>query len=498
MKGIVIVPHHAPEVSPADLRRVEALAAELREELPELQRDAQFAPHRPSALVDGRSLVLDDLGEIRWGQEDHDLSHYQDRARMRAADGDLVVTHAPPPAGYETYCRDWLGLGSVEWLHPRSESPHLSLACWRDDGVRKILTHTLRAGRLQYLHPHMGTFSTWELATLLHGDAGRPLHVVGPLPEISLWVNNKAGFARTVERLFGDEALPPTETAGNLAWLSEHVRDMSEKADRIVLKLPNSAGGGGNLVLETEPFRGASLHAVREKLQEELWDFPEHGETCLLVSAWESPVLAAPSAQLWIPPPEQGPPLVEGLFEQVITGGTVFAGCRPARLPAALERLMVDRTWLLGLLYQQLGYVGRCSFDALLVGAGPDRCRLELIECNGRWGGTSLPMNLVNRLFGDWTRQPYATREWVMPGLDRLAFADLLEWFEPELYDVRTGKGTLIFFNPTSLQGASRIGVIVLGESHEQVARRIGREFLAQLRECLARCGAPTATSKER
>ena len=72
---------------------------------------------------------------------------------------------------------------------------------------------------------------------------------------------------------------------------------------------------------------------------------------------------------------------------------------------------MVTRSWLLAVLFQRLGYVGRCSFDLLVVGESLATARAEFLECNGRWGGTSGPMMLMNRLFGDWATRPYATME---------------------------------------------------------------------------------------
>jgi len=54
----------------------------------------------------------------------------------------------------------------------------------------------------------------------------------------------------------------------------------------------------------------------------------------------------------------------------------------------------------LAVLLQELGYFGRCSFDAVISGPDLDNAELHWIECNGRWGGVSLPMTLANRLSG--------------------------------------------------------------------------------------------------
>lgn len=126
---------------------------------------------------------------------------------------------------------------------------------------------------------------------------------------------------------------------------------------------------------------------------------------------------------------------------------------------------------MLASLFQRLGYVGRCSFDMILVGDGVHNCRLEMIECNGRWGGTSLPMTLMNRIFGDWSRQPYAVRiAHDIPDLNRVTFAALMNGFGEAVFDQRTGTGNLIFIDPGRMTSRSGIEALVLGETWEKAA----------------------------
>jgi hypothetical protein len=95
---------------------------------------------------------------------------------------------------------------------------------------------------------------------------------------------------------------------------------------------------------------------------------------------------------------------------------------------------------------------------------------------------SALPMTLMNRLFGDWTTRPYAVREWRASGLSGVTCVDLLAHFEDDLYDCRSGRGRLIFFNPGYLAAASRANVIALGET-QQEAERLIQTVPARLRE---------------
>jgi len=169
---------------------------------------------------------------------------------------------------------------------------------------------------------------------------------------------------------------------------------------------------------------------------------------------------------------------VEGVFQQVVAGAEgAFVGSCPASLPDPVNEDVARRSMMLGLLFQHLGYVGRCSFDLLLVGPDFDHSRLEFVECNGRWGGTSVPMMLMNRLFGDWTRQPFATRVCEVRGLETFTFLELLRQFQDDLFDIRTETGWLLFFTPGRMQAQSGIGVVALAPTWAQATERLEVEL---------------------
>lgn len=385
MNSLPIIPHLEAHPPAASVRTVELLVKALRGERPELVLPVQFGDLAVRRLEDGPTLHLDDLSEITWLDRGRDVRFYQDRARLRAGNSDLIATCADPVPGAEEYCHLYLGLGP------------------------------------QYV--------------------------------------------------------PRTESASNLAYLAKRVDDLSNQFDVIGLKLPCCGGGDGNLVLNAAQFRGQPLHAIREMLKERLDTIAWNGCSPLLIDGWETEVVCAPSAQLWVPPDADSPPLVEGIFVQTVEGlqGSYVGNVR-ADFPARVTQEIADQSWLLARLFQKLGYVGRCSFDMILVGRSLADCRVEFIECNGRWGGTSLPMTLMNRLFGDWARQPYAVQvAHNIPGLDQIDFARLLEFFTDDLYDARTGDGSLIFVNPGRLKYQAGITCLTLGASWDEAARRAQR-----------------------
>jgi len=87
----------------------------------------------------------------------------------------------------------------------------------------------------------------------------------------------------------------------------------------------------------------------------------------------------------------------------------------------------------------------------------------------------------MNRLFGDWTTQPFSTREYAAHGLHRLTFTDVLDHFTEDLYDVRRRTGWLVFYNPDGMGLRSSIHALALGETWEEAERKLRQEFPVRL-----------------
>lgn len=497
MSQIPIVEHHRARPTPAQVAKAERLARKLSSDQPTLAVPDRFRPLVPATLADAPTLHLDDLSAIPLLDRYYDISFVQDRARLRAGDGDFVASCADRVADFEPYCRGRLGLGSVNWLRPRGRGRKLRVAdaCWSDSRIRRTVLDAIRTDRLLYVHPHIGSFLVWAVASLFAEASGTPIKVIAPPPGLTGATNHKLWFADVVRKLFGRTAIPRTERASDFATLAVAAQRLAVDSERIVVKIPDSAGGAGNRVVRASELRGLELGQVRRRLKRIMEELGWWKGEPVLVSAWESHVLSSPSAQLWIPPPDDGEPVVEGIYEQLLEGRHgQFVGSRPAHLPAPLAQEVTDRSWLLGRLFQRLGYVGRCSFDMLLIGRSIDSCRIAFVECNGRWGGTSGPMTLMNRLFSRWSAQPYAYKACFVEGVPRFAYADVLEFFDDELYDARTGQGRFIFFNPGGMKTSHGLDVVALGEDWSHASEVVERELKVRLQGMVGGAGEVRAT----
>jgi hypothetical protein len=482
--------------------RARRLAREYLRQFPEIGLSGGFRHLRARTPGSLPTLHLDDSSAIVGMMESRESIFFQERARLRAASDDVVASCMPPCDAFERYCDQQLALGSPRRIHVRPPGSRYRLAagCWTDREARRELVAMARAGEICRIHPYMGNFHVWALAQLLSEAADSPLEVQAPPPGLVRKVNDKTWFTELVRRVLGEAFVPESYQVCNFSSLAWVINQYLADAPHIVIKLPDSAGGKGNLLLDPSRFRGESVGAIRAMLREELLPLQWAGECRLLVSIWEEKVICSPSVQLWLPPAGTGDPVIEGLFNQEVDSGRgEFMGSVPADFPVAAEEEAIHSSAVLGRLFQLLGYVGRCSFDLLLVGDSLSGSRLKIIECNGRWGGTSGPMSLMNRWFGDWALRPYASHHFKIPGLERLAFVDLLEAFQGELLDVKKRTGWLAFLDAAGLPH-SRINVLALGEDLEEARYRISDWLPPRLDRLTGKTGpgpsAPKAPEK--
>ena len=487
-----VVQRFEPKATRRQLGRAEAIADAIAGENPALRSTpAEFQDLvLAQPIEESPTLQLADFSEVPViGRRDNSII-LQQRARLRAGDGDWVALSRKIEAGFSDYCEYDLGLGRVNWIYPAiSPSNPLQLAfeCWQDRRVRHDLVQAIRHGGLRYIHPHVSTLQVWELAYLLTEATRMPLHVIGPTPAVAQWANNKIEFTQAVERMFGKSAAPRTEVAYNFATLSQWVHELSQSCERIGIKFPYGTGGNGNFLIHAADVREMPLLQLRSFLKNLLssHSWPKHGR--LLIDVWETNVIGSPSVQTWIPPMGLGDPVIEGVFEQRTTGQQgAFVGSVPAELPPMLEQQIVDQSFQLTWLFQRLGYVGRCSFDLILVGEEIDGCRVEFIESNARWGGTSIPMSLMNRLGIPEQGKTYCVRRVGFPGLDQIEFAALIREFGSALWTVDRREGNYILFNPARLAAQSAIEFISIGRDSNEVNERFENDLIPRLTRIIA------------
>ncbi len=413
-------------------------------------------------------LHFDDFSEIPFLVDITGVEEYQHRARLRAAPGDLFAAVTPPTSGYEDYCRQQLGLGEVEFLLAEPVDGLMTVARACEEGAvwRRLVERTREAGGL-VIHPFMGIEAAWKLGRRLAAETGVEVPVLAPPPPVTWIANDKALFGEVVELTLGGGWLVETHRAADVVSLAGHLLRLAEHHRRVALKRLRCASAMGNAVFEAPELKAAGAAGVetmvRDFLERTEWD---GGEEVLAV-AWEETDIS-PSTQMWIPPDGAGLPRLDGIYEQILKGEhKVFIGSRPSGLSAAVNDKLAAASLEVAVALQALGYVGRCSFDFVVVGDPESDCHLRFTECNGRWGGTSSPMALLDRLLGP-PRPPYRAQDVVHSRLVGASFADLVEQVGEEVFDAGTGRGRFIFYNTGPLAGFGKMDVIAIGRSREE------------------------------
>lgn len=470
-----------------DLRgSIRQMAGNLLQRMPGLNVTHPFGQQVMPGLTAKPNLIIEDHSHIRLFEHTGDEA-YSYRAMLLAGDADQVIIGVRRSSGFENYCSDYLGLGSPEVLTPAASTHMESLTqrCLKDDAVINVIAGKARQHNGLNVIPYMGTGAVWKLAGEIAERAGVPIRIASPPPGLTRRTNDKLWFARRIEELFGEQALAPAEGAFNLALLAHYIRDMAKQNERVAVKLTDSASSAGNIVLRSSSLSNVSLAAIRHRLNHLLRLAGWRGSYPLMVTAWESPIITSPSVHVWIPTPDEGDPKVEGIFDQSVIGPqSEFNGAAPTALDTAWQYRLAGEAFQISCLFQDLGYVGRCSFDAILVGSSLAGASLHWVECNGRWGGVSIPVTLVNRIFGDWRQRSFVIIEESHLKGSPQKFDSVLEVLSGELFRRNTSPVGAVILSPGRIETGSGYECLVFGvdpADARQRAQRVAGKLVASI-----------------
>jgi hypothetical protein len=208
------------------------------------------------------------------------------------------------------------------------------------------------------------------------------------------------------------------------------------------------------------------------------WD----GAGAVLVGAWEQLVIDSPSVQLWVPHPDHGAPVVEGLFSQRLDGGgSAFVGARPSELPASWQARLADEASRLMVLLQHLGYFGRCSLDAIIAGPDLDGACLHWVDCNARWGGVSTALTVANRLVGGHPYSMVVVQDHALPVPPR-PFGMALEAVHDQLHRPGGPPSGVVLLTPSWTRTGVGIDLLAIGADAQTVGA-IAHRAVDQLRQ---------------
>jgi hypothetical protein len=449
--------------------------ATLRRRYGELAADQlQFADRVPRETLEPAAACIhvDDFSGIAMPPNDP-LAHacFGSRAFARARTRDLVVGRCGDVGGYLDYFEHKLGLGRPRYLAiPEGTAANLFQAIIDDAQVLHAIGAWARErGGSVLLHPYMGHARAWQLAAALDEVCGVTVGVLAPPPALTALVNDRLWFHELVRLVFGPELALVSHAAASVQGIIDRMRMLADSSATIAVHLSNSATGAGLVRFPAEATRQAEL--LQRHLEDWIATVGWHSTSpAISIERWEPDVLASPSVQLWIPSPNEGPPILDGIFDQRFDprDSAVFVGSTPSRMPKPILASIAAKSVTLCQVLQQLGYVGRCSFDTIVCGRSLDGASVRFVECNGRWGGTSTPMALVNRVIGDHRARAWSARTLAV----RVHFSELVDALADVLYEHSSRRGWVILNNVACLEAVGFLDAITLGDSQAEADDR--------------------------
>lgn len=478
--SLPVVSRHELAASARLHQRTSLIADRLLRDEPALSGSDYFGSRVSCGVGTEPALLIGDQRELSL-YSDAAIASLQYRIASLAQTGDIVAV-AERDEEYENYLRTYLGLEGVTFIETGNHLMPVSVRCREDPVVFSKLKSALSDHGAMSIIPYLCTGNIWRLAHKLSTDTGACVQVCGPPPRLSKRANDKIWFSSRTRELLGDEALPPTYSAYGPAAAAGHIARLAKMAAKVVIKVPDSAGSMGNVVLESSQVSDLTLSDLRAYLLELLYRTGWEGRYPVLAGVWDDNVYASPSLQMWIPSSNQGSPVVEGIFEQRVQGSKgKFVGAVRSHLAPEIEHRLVNEALQFAFLFQKLGYFGRCSLDCVIAHSTETGEQVHWIECNGRWGGVSLPMTLVNCLGGAYLNGGLVIVQQASQASRMLTTQKTIEVISELLHERGGAKRGLILLAPIAKEKNAAINLAAIAPSQEEAQDLVNRA-LSRLR----------------
>ncbi len=470
--------NEAGAVSAATWRdKVEELATRLLEADEALSDPRWRGPMVSPGLGHGPRLVFEDHSEIPMSPTDTQALEYRMSWLARSSDVVGLAEERVPP--FEHHLARHYALGQPRYVRPRHDT-HRSMAprFVDDSDALNTLLGLAGSGELSVV-PYIATRSVWLLAERLAALSGQAVRVAGPPPDVVDRANNKLWFAQRVRELIGRHALPVTRVASDDRELVSQLAALATVGERIVVKVPAGSGGRGIVTCDVDeiaPGRAAAAALrMRSRLEAGGWE----GDFPLVIGLWDAPVVASPSVQVWVPPVDEGLPIIEAIFDQTVDGAK-FVGAAESTLPVHVRSRLSSESMGLALLLQRLGYFGRCGFDAVLVGETVDRAQVHWLECNGRWGSVSTALSALRRLVGVRPDRACAVVQSEEPLSGRRSFEEVLALLDADSLHRRRDLTGAVILAPRRVMTGTGVNLAVV-ERSGVMAAQMASQILGRL-----------------
>lgn len=462
---------------PADTDLVHRLAADE----PALLSSLDFGPWVSQGRGIGPSLLIGDQSEISLMRKAR-VSYLDYRMAHLAKPGDVVLVRNKDPK-FEDYLTLFRAFKNVTFLSADAadDAPVTKQAYTTPTLLQPLVALAGAAGGLT-ITSYLTTQNTWRLAQVISEAARCMVHVNGPSPRISRRANDKLWFTWLAPQVIGTNAVPPTMSAYGPDAAAALVARYAKTAEQVIVKVPDSAGSNGNIRFKSTFLKGKTALQISAILQDQLHATGWHDTYPILVGVWDSDVTCTPSVQLSVPHAIDGPPICHGVFEQQVFGKAgAFVGALKSNLPEKVQRKLIVQSTAIASILQNLGYYGRCSFDAVICNRPDDKNTIHWIECNGRWSGVSIPWTILQSIAPQSVKTGALILQTPLPGV-LISTSQAIKTLRTRLYHHAMSTGGVILLSPPQYSNGSIANLLVFGDAQSIVAS-ISDTAIRRLRE---------------
>jgi hypothetical protein len=455
-----------------------ALTERLLADEPGFASSCDLGPHVAQGAGSGPQVLIGDLLQISLmrGSAEPALGH---RITHLAGVDDIVMVRVNDCA-FEAYLEVFRGFAPLNVLavDPADDRP-LAEQALDVAGLFDPLVAAARAKGGLTITSYLTTGTIWHLAQEIGKAARCVVHVNGPAPRISERANDKLWFTRLARTVIGADAVPPTMAAYGPAAAAALALRLARDGAQVIVKIPDSAGSAGNVRLDPALLASLTADSLQDLLLDRLHATGWSDTYPILVGVWDSDVESSPSVQLWIPHAKKGPPEVQGVFEQIVLGEVAtFVGAVRSGLPDTSQKKLAAQAVQIASVLQALGYYGKCSLDAVISKGG----HIHWIECNGRWSGVSIPLQVLHDIAPDHVFGGVVIVQQLLRG-PSMTTAALVNTLDPLLYRKRSGEvpsqGVVILSPPASKKGV--VGNLLVFAATQRAAGQISRDALDRI-----------------
>lgn len=457
-----IIGRHHPVLNQETFSELHAISARYCKENPALCDRQMFGPFVKQGWSPAPTIYFEDHRVVDL-ISDAGAAAYEYRMLGLASDEDYYLVGSRRNRSFEHYLEDEAGLGSPTVIRINL-NPGSTIASTASQNTALIDRFAKIARQHSGLNliAYQSSADVWHLAKEIADRAQTPVWVAGPFPELTKKSNDKLWFAELAAELLGSQSIPTTHRQSSKSVILQDLRELSDKHDQLILKLPSSAGGVGNIRISSEQIRSQTneqlFSTLSDLLEVKTWQTGQD----VLVGVWDAHVTHSPSVQMWVPKLRNGLPIIEGIFEQLVIGSQgSFVGAKRADLPQTIIEQLCSEALVLATSLQLMGYYGRLSLDTVLI-QSDDIADIHWIEANARWGGVSIPLTVSHRFSNQVSKSSPVIIQRRMDGelSEALAYSDL------EQLTLTNGTDGFLFMLP--FDGDVKLATII-GASDEKL-----------------------------